>query len=343
MKIPARQMPRDRGVVFLCLAVAAAFLSGCVQLETRIRLNEAGGATVTERLEILPALLEMEAGATNLTGMTFERLLSRERALERATDMGKGVTLVSHNVHTTDSGSREAVAVYQAADITTLTYMSPFFGKGMKQGKFHFSIEPQYADQWRQVAGILMLRADYIDSPLKPDEGPAIRALGLTNETPLLRQAYRDVAPAFRDLLGGFKIRVAFENYGEILGIGGAGDVARLRRPNTANMVNYAYGGGKSGEGGTHPLDDEEVMVDLLKLRIAGEGERYHCQRIGEFLGKYSGRQGFTAAIRPSRPLFDKYFAGKELKFGMRGLTPAGTRKADFAEIGETAVSPATP
>ena len=99
----------------LMMGMTALLLaSGCLQLETRIKLHEDGSATVTERLEILPALLEMEAGATSLTGMTFERLLSRERAQERVKEMGKGVTLVSHDVRTTqpfDTGMGHAHAI----------------------------------------------------------------------------------------------------------------------------------------------------------------------------------------------------------------------------------------
>jgi hypothetical protein len=208
----------------------------------------------------------------------------------------------------------------------------------MKQGKIKVGVEPQYTDQWAQTAGILFVRFDYLDSPLRAGEGAAVKALAPTNETPAARQMYRDVAPAFRDLLRGFKVRVVFESYGEILGSGwhaGPVDVSYLGRATARDVVNYTYGGEGGGKVGTHPLDDEEVMVDLLKLQIASEGERFHCQRIGEFMGKHSGRQWFNATIRPSRFFFDKYFAGKDLKFEQRGLVPAGTRKADFAEIGE--------
>jgi hypothetical protein len=309
--------------------LSALLLSGCLQLETRIKLNEDGSAVVTERLKILRPLHEIEAGMGDGLETTLETMLSRERAQERAGAMGTGVTLADYRVESGLDGSRQALAVYDVEDLTDLTYVSPFLMRGEHMAAMKISIQPQFHDSWSQVAGILYLKFDHAETPAEPSA--RLKKLTTLEESPLVRQGYRDIAPIFRDLLRGFKVRVIFENYGEILGTGWhASHLFRFERPTEVDIINYSYGGETGGKTGTHPLDDEEVVADLLKLLLAQPNDPW-CRRRGAFLGKHMGRPWFRAVIRPSRPLFDKYFEGKELSFKRRGK-----RMAEFEEIGET-------
>jgi len=309
------------------LAVALALLaaSGCLEIETRIKLNEDGSAVVTERLRLLRPLLDMEAAAPGGTGTTFAKLLSRERAEERLKEMGKGVTLASHTVRDADGGSREAVTVYRVADVNQLVYVTPFLGRGERLGKVHVRLSAQYGPYGKP--GTLEIKLEPKNVPWKPGEGALARELARSVESPLARQQYRDVAPAFRDMLQGLKIRLTLESYGPFVPPRG------VPRATTTDVINYSYSAESGGRTGTHPLDDEEVMADLLKLLFASSGDPW-CERRGPFLGRHTVGSRFQAVIRPSRALFKEYFEGKTLAFPRPGA-PAVTRKAEFAEIGE--------
>jgi hypothetical protein len=324
------------------LAVAAALLAGgCVQLETRIRLHEDGSATVTERVAVLRPLLEMEAGVTNLTGATFAQLLGRARAAERAAAMGKGVALASYEVTDGRAGSRVATAVYRAADITQMTYLTPFLMRGQRIGALRIHVEPQYANTWNQRAGVLFVRFVSQDRPWAPGEGSVVSQLVFGASSPLGRQAYRDLAPAFRDMMRGFKFRIVFESYGPIIGVGPASNASSFARPMEVDVVNWSYDAESGGRTGAHPLDGEEAMADLVKLTWAPPRENEHWTqgehvRVGRYLGPSVGQTWFNAVIRPSRPYFDKYFAGKDLVLGEdRKDAPAPRKPARFEEIGE--------
>ena len=332
--LPTRGRSRFRSLIRLvvpiplCTAVLL-LASGCIELETRIKLNRDGSVVVTERFRILRPLREIEAGAGKDVATTFEKLLSRERAMERAKEMGKGAVLTSHVVRDAHAGSREAVTVYTVPQFTDLTYCSPFFQRGDRQGKLRVAIHPQYKNSWNQVAGILFLHFDHRD--LKGEKSELFKELTRTSESPVIRQGYRDIAPIFRDAMKGLKIRIIFENYGQILGTGGmAKHLFPYKRPKQVNIINYAYGDETGGRTGTHPLDEEEVATDLVKLLLGHPDDR-HSPRPGQFLGKRTGRSSFRAVIRPSEFYFDKYFKGKDLHFG----GSRGTKKASFADIGD--------
>lgn len=309
----------------------AALTGGCLQIETRIKLNEDGSAVVTERLEVLRPLLQMETGVKDATGMTFEKLLSRERAQERAGQMGQGVTLVSHKASGGRAGSRVSETVYRVADLTHLVYASPFVMRGNRIGAMQVRIQPQYSNNWSQRAGILFLKFEQRDLGKKDDKGELLPRLTRAKESPLVRQQYRDIAPAFRDMLRGFKLRVIFENYGPILGTGGHASHQGFARPKAVNIINYSYGGETGGNTGRHPLDEEEVVVDLMKMLWARPKDPWSW-RESAFLGPRIGRNYFNAVIRPSRHYFKKYFEGKELNLGGK---PPVKRMARFEEIGE--------
>jgi len=337
LSIPVNKRKPQGHLLRIVAALSTLFLAcGCLQLETRIKLNPDGSATVTERFRILRSLRELEKGAGIDEGLTFEGLLGRERVLERMKQMGKGVSLVSHEVRDAEAGSREAISVFRVESLTDLTYASPFLMLGERVGKMRINIHPMYGDNWSQVAGILFLQFRHIEKKQAEKKTEALALLTRIRESPLARQEYRDVAPIFRDLLKGFKVRIVFENYGEILGNGGhAVHLFRYARPKEMNIIDYSYGGETGGRTGTHVLDNEENVVDLVKLLLQNPGENARGTRKGAFLGRHTGRDYANAVIRPSPHYFDRYFKGKTLSFTHRWRKKKGERPADYAEIGE--------
>ena len=74
-------MKRSRWA-FVLLASTAVAVSGCLQLETKIQLNEDGSAVVTERFALSRRLIEMAKREENAPDL--ESLLTRKAAVERA-------------------------------------------------------------------------------------------------------------------------------------------------------------------------------------------------------------------------------------------------------------------
>ncbi|MFO7898187.1 MAG: hypothetical protein R6V58_03900 [Planctomycetota bacterium] len=114
--IPAR--------VPLGLAALLAALSGCLQIDTHIKLYEDGSATVTEKLRFSKRLLDLEA--KQAADLRLSSLLTRKAALDRMKHMGKGIELVSHKIHDVEKGARESLAVFRIADLNDFRYVSPF-------------------------------------------------------------------------------------------------------------------------------------------------------------------------------------------------------------------------
>jgi len=303
------QLPCSRRALQWLLLAALLPAAGCLQIDTTIRLNEDGSGTITERLRFSRKLLDADkkGGA-----ITFASYLTEVYARKRATTMGKGVTLVSHTVRDAEAASRESVTVYSIPNLTDFRYTSPFISRHIPAQDITIAMYPQLSDHWTGWRG-----GDFIVDfrPATPPARPA-----LTNAPPLSpidipggplgRQAYRDLAPAFRDMLEGFRVRVSFEAYGRIhrwqrgRGVGRRG----YSSPNKVDLVNYSY----KGDSGTEALDNEEVMADLLQMHFNPDSEQ---KTYSPFLSpKFI--TGVRVALRPSLPLFDRYFKGKTIVTG---------------------------
>ena len=100
-------------------------LAGCLQIETVVRYQEDGSALITERVNFSASLLDMASGDAG--GAPLVSLLSREAAMKRLEHMGKGITLVSHELRDGLRGSRESLAVFRIPDLNDFYYVSPWF------------------------------------------------------------------------------------------------------------------------------------------------------------------------------------------------------------------------
>ncbi len=105
------------------MPLTAAALAGCLQVETTVALHTDGSATITERVRFAQRLLDLGAADPALN---VAPLLERSAVQDRAAHMGRGLTLVSHEVRDAEGGSRESLSVFRIADVNEFRYASPF-------------------------------------------------------------------------------------------------------------------------------------------------------------------------------------------------------------------------
>lgn len=312
----ARTMSAAAGVLALAL-----MLGGCMQLDTRVKLNEDGSATVTERLLFSRRLLDLaEEERKELLA-----LLSKESAQRRMAHMGEGVQLVSHDVHDAEGAARESVAVYQVDQIDKFEYVSPWLDLTdySTNNVLKFQTEPLYtcgSSGGQAWAGTIRInvrtakpakRKNWSKDPkVNPDIPPAPK--------PVDQQLFRELAPIMRDLLSDFQVKLTFEAYCPLVPHAGSPAIRDLSAGATAvDLLNFtskdldSYGG--------KFLDNEEIMLELVQMDFGGENTAEHLKSYGSnttlpvFMARNHGGCGIF--VRPSKPLFDKYFAGKNITF----------------------------
>jgi hypothetical protein len=320
MSTPRGYVRYVRSVLFLAAALG---LAGCMQLETKIHLNEDGSATVTERLNFSRKLLDMTGGQE--AGLQLEPLLAQEAALERMKDMGKGVSLVSHKTQEGAKGSRESIAVYRAEDLSQFTYVSPLY-LGTEPGLrgLKFAISPYLSYRYTgEHPGILIVGYQPADIRKRAPKGaPPGRA---NDRSPLGLQTFRELTPLFRDMMEDFLLRVTLTCY--------SGQSATLIDVNDTQSDKYGY----------PILENEEVMSEILQWRL--DSDRDSPNTYGPFLTDNLANRGMFAQrgwggsiwIPPSLPLFKTHFEGKILDWTGSGnpeVRARGKAPADFERIG---------
>ncbi|MCX7805948.1 MAG: hypothetical protein N3A38_12265, partial [Planctomycetota bacterium] len=259
-------------------AILAA--AGCMQIETRIRLNEDCSATITERLRFSRMLID-QAGAGEAE---FLRLLGREAALERMKNMGKGMSLVRHELRDAEGGAKESFAEFRIEDINELRYCSPwpFFADYGENNVIACRLEPMYKNgssggEWwaGTVRGRFMLlkrprgAEDGLDPKAPPPKGPA----------PVEEQIYRELGPVFRDILKDFRVRLTFESYCPLLPLGGSPGIRNLRaKTMEADIIDFSDE--NLDNWGGRFLENEEIMLELARLKLAGKNIAAHVQNL---------------------------------------------------------------
>jgi len=315
-------------VFIVALLVSAA--AGCLQVETRVKLHEDGSATITERLQFSKRLLDL--GARGGAPENVASLLTKEAALKRMSNMGKGIRLVSYRLREAEKGARESIAVFKIPDIRDFRYVSPYLASANypKHSVLKCDMFPIYESTWYgRVAGQVAVRFYPATK-----ERPRRRPKGWKPPkppSPLDSQVLRDLRPVFRDLMRDFKIRLTFESYAPL----------RFRQY-------YRYRGMRAGtkeydlidfsdkdldKYGYEFLANEEIMLELLRLRTGGPNVVSHVSghAANLTLPVFHPRVVPEIYFRPSRHFFDRYFKGKMLKFSKR---QGGSRKANWKEVG---------
>jgi hypothetical protein len=291
----------------LLLCGLAAGGPGCLQIETHVKLNEDGSARVTERMFFSERLLDLAGDRRG----ELAALLGKERLLERMKLMGEGLTLAGHETREGGDGWMESVAMIDVADLNKFRYVSPWlaYGDYASNSAVRARLTPQYKSQPYAggAAGSMSVRFVH--------EKPAQGGGAPKTLTPQEQQAYRDLAPAIRDMLRGLRLRFTFEAYAPVGGaIGG-----RLLDVSDANLdqMSQAF------------FENEEIMLELLRLDFGGPNVAANVCRnatLPAFLPLGSRAMWWIGSdnlwFPPSRPLFDRYFQGKKLDYAQWQPSP---------------------
>lgn len=314
-----------------CAAILTLFsLTGCFQVETRVKLHPDGSATITERFQLSRRILELEKpGATGLASA-----LEKKAVTERMKHMGEGVTLLSHKTREGEAGSRESVSVLKIPDITKLRYASPYFAiPGYPdRSLINCRIAPRLKTASHVPAGLLEVTFNPVN--IRPVKATKKRKKKPNDEkpkpgpSPLDLQALRHLQPVVRDMLQGARFKFTLETY---CGLSVFRKGLRNKRLGTReyDLIDFSY---KNLDAfGGRFLENEEILLELERMDFNGGNLQRHIKGYADnhtlplfhIWGSHWWRPPLIL-IRPSKPLFDKLMAGKLLD----------GKPADFARVG---------
>lgn len=327
----------------LLVVVFCLFLTGCFELETRVRLNPDGSATVTERLSLSQRLLDL--GNVPGSDTPVAQLLTREAVEARLKHLGKGVWLAEHRVQDGPHGSRESICVFEVSDINDFRYASPLLSYTDYSDNNLIRIEMVPLLKSRNYAGTageMALAFRPVSRPkseVKPKEGEPPPA----EPSPLELQALRDLQPVVRTILKDFKLRLTFDCYAPI-SVTGFGWRDRKAGTNVIDVL--AVTDRDLDKWGVKILENEEIMLDLLRGRF---GSLNIVETVKDFQDNPTvpvflpwgsahapWRQSDEICFKSSRELFDRHFQGKMLDFDRWQSTGKNIRPARFDEVGWT-------
>ena len=326
-----RMIPSYPRLVRLAGAALLLLAAGCLQVETRVKVEEDGSATITERVRFSRRLLDL--ARMRKGGEDLEAYLGRERVLERVEQMGEGAKLVSHEIRDAEGGGRECVSVIKIPDLNNLRYVSPFLDRYRypKHTVLEFSLTPCYeSPHWGLWPGQMAVRVSPATSeraPRRPEgeEPPA-------PPTPAELQVFRDLKPVFRDVLQGFQVRLVVESYAPI-GLARGYYYYRGQKSATRQYDLIDFSSEDLDRLGYEFLGNEEIMLELLRFQLAGDDLMATIEQHpnNPNVPVYHTRGIPPITFRPSRALFDRHFKGKRLMFDERR---GGPRMADYDEVG---------
>ena len=184
------------------MSAAVLPFAGCMEISYYVNLKVDGSGRVVETVAYGPKLIRL---AEQIGGGREElaKLVSRDRALERAKEMGNGVELAEFKVEDTPDGGRKLTAVYSFQDINWIS-LCPYPATKKWQGarlKFSYRVsrDPKYRRMYFEAFQTNWGNDDStIDGPLEP-----------ISETEL--QKVRRLLPVFKDMLEGFRLSVIFQ------------------------------------------------------------------------------------------------------------------------------------
>lgn len=311
------------GRCWLQLAVLLAGLAlnaGCFKIETHVKLNEDGSAIMTERIWFSKQVMDL-AGDQRAT---VKALLGREQQLERVKRMGSDLKLISHEMREGGDGWVESIAKIEIPDLDKTNYASPWLAAGdyASNNTVRIRCVPRYkSDPYGGgAAGTMMV---YLEFPKRRSDAPAPAEL-----SPVAQQVYRDIAPALRDMLKGLHLSFTFASYAPIGGRMSETllDVSDKNLDQLSQMF----------------FENEEIMLELARLDFGGPNivaNVYKDNTLPAFLPIGSRAMWWMGSqnlwFRPSRQLFDRYFAGKKLDYSpWQDSAPEQQKNAKFEDIG---------
>jgi hypothetical protein len=288
----------------LGLGVLVLLTCGCLKANVTVEMHEDGSATIVESVVFTPQLLDLDRH--NPEGQKLAPLLNRERAIACSRLFGKGTTLVSHELTEGSDGSRGCEVVYKIPRIDDLRLVNPYLHGGPPGRLLKLAFTPFYSRN-RGPVGKIQLglteaeptgRAGRRPETPPPEPSPA--------ELQVLRELKPVIADMLKDLEIVYRLKTArplHEAY-----VRDAGTATR-----TLCLLSFSHEdldkyGGKF-------IENEELMLSLLRFRFDAENLADHT---GNF-ARNKTTPVFRAAratrrricIKPTKYLFDKYFAGR--------------------------------
>ncbi len=328
--MPSRCIRTLMCIIIIC---GCALLSGCMQVETHIKLNPDGSAEITERMRFSRRLLAY--GDRSGKELNVARFLKKEAALKRMASMGEGLSLAEYNVSDKPNGDRESIATFKTADINTFRYVSPWFGylDYPANNAVKCVLSPAYKSgvYTLAVAGTMSVNFIHLKGgrlpPRRDKNAPVPKG-----PSPREMQAYRNLGPLFKDALRGFHVKLTFESYAPIR-------KSKLGRyaGKQIDLIDFSW---ENRDAYDQPfLENEEVMLDLLRGDMSSSDILAHVKdahnnaTLPVFVPLASAKSVIPFA--PSRFLFDKYFKGKKLDYSVWGPSPPEKHvPAVFEKIG---------
>lgn len=335
-----KSLMRSCAACLLALLVLAS--AGCMQVETRVKLESDGSATVVERIRFSNRLLDMKLEGSPVADM--HKLLDKSVAQKRAGQLGEGCTLSNYTVKDVPGG-KEATATYKIGDLNKLCYCSPFMGflDYPQNNVMKFKLEPVFKSRAYSggKAGQMVASMEFQKEPKgspqlekdkKPPPGPSPKDL----------QVFRELLPAVRDMLDGFEMRLTFESY---CPISHSGFGLRNRGAQTNEIDFFWFNDKQLDKFGDRFVDNEESMLAIAQLDFGNKTlvDQMHNFANNEtmpvFLPIGSSYMWWGACrevcFRPSKELFDKHFTGKTLNYNEWGEQPTDKHiPAEFDKIG---------
>jgi hypothetical protein len=313
-----------------------------MQIETRVKLETDGTATITERVRFSNRILDMKLDGSGVPDMNT--LLAKSTAERRAQQLGETCKLVSFDAKPTANG-KEIISVYKIDDLNQLRYVSPYVSylDYASNNAIKFRLEPVYKSRPYQdsKAGEISVALLHekppkgtppLDKNQKPPAGPAPSEL----------QIFRELMPAVKDMLEGFEFRLTFESYANIKHTGHG---LRNKEAKPTEIDLFWFNDRQLDKYGSRFLDNEEVCLALVRLDF---GDRNLVEQMRDYatnntmpvmfpLGSatmwHSG--GKEIGFAPSKALFDKFFTGKKLDHSeWQASSPDKHVDADFSKIG---------
>lgn len=325
----------------LLLLAALALAAGCLQLETHIQLREDGGAIVSERLRFSRVLLDL-AGDREAELLRF---ISREGVLARMQQMGKGVTLVRHEVREADGNSRESLSEFQVADINDFLYAAPwpFYLDYASNAVMRCRLEPMLRNGYsggQDWAGSIALRFELLKPARGADDGKDPKAPAAAGPNPSELQLARELGPVFCDMLEDFHLKLSCGSYCPLIPYNGSiGFRNASANATSADLINFSSRDLDNWSG--RFLENEEIMLDVVRLDLASANIIEHVRNyVGNATlpvytpNRHGGNAGTCVFVKPSRQLFDRYFAGKELVYAPWARGGQAKGPALFEKIG---------
>jgi len=309
---------------WLGIAATALALSGCLQLDVHVKLHEDGSATITEKLAFSKRLLDLEAGTID---KKVRALLDKDSALKRLQFMGRGITLVSHDLHQTPEGGLESVAVYKIPDINDFQFVPPHLAvPGHQQSYFKVKVEPCYAQRWAyaDIPGVMAVHFSMTDAGQKPNTAK--------EATPAAVQQLRELQPIFQEMLKGLRLKFSFEAYNPFTAGTAQYPHLVLDRETRIHTRCYAFidiSDQNLDNLGNKILENEEIMLELLRGEYGGP--HIMAQIRGGVGGRYSHFSDSKVPLcypigldytvdrlvfDPSKFHYKKYFDGKPVSQG---------------------------